>query len=312
MIGLILLQINITGDIQKDQQLLLYGIGGLISLIVLAMITIVIVVLVRKSRRNKNAAAIQPSTAPPQTKQELEEKAFAPALPVKTEDAKAAEIKVEGPKPEEPKPIIEEKKTEPVIIPVIEKPEPISPPVEEKKFDLKSHKEELANQNPADKMDEIRRRLEEIRNQKNTGPTPILPKITAKLREVEPTIEEPKKIEADPIFDEHEPAFSEEIDETIIVEDSESVAIPITDTANEVPAPSETVHIGSETETSTVIDEDITKEVPVIDTPPEADIEEPAPETPKEDAEPSVSHLPNGKYLPMKKLTFAEWVELFK
>ncbi|MGV2481773.1 UNVERIFIED_CONTAM: hypothetical protein IGO34_33800 [Salmonella enterica subsp. enterica serovar Weltevreden] len=24
------------------------------------------------------------------------------------------------------------------------------------------------------------------------------------------------------------------------------------------------------------------------------------------------SHLPNGKFLPMKKMTFAEWVELFK
>jgi len=312
MIGLILLQINITGDIQKDQQLLLYGIGGLISLIVLAMITIVIVVLVRKSRRNKSAAALQASTAPPQTKQEIEEKTFGPSTPVKTEEAKPVEIKVEEPKAVEPTPVIEEKKPEPVIVPVIEKTEPISPPLEEKKFDLKAHKQKLDSENPADKMQEIRDRLEEIRKQKNTDPDLVLPKITAKPRIEVPIVEEPKQIEPDPIYDEHEPAFSEEMDETLIVEDSESVAIPITDMADEISAQSETVHVGNEPQTTTVVDEGVMKEVSVLDTKEISIVEEPIVETKKDDTAPLISHLPNGKYLPMKKLTFAEWVELFK
>jgi hypothetical protein len=220
---------------------------------------------------------------------------------------------VEQPKVE-PEPIVEEKKPEPIITPVEEKTEPLPPPVEEKKFDLKSHKQELDSQNPADKMDEIRRRLEEIRNQKNTDPAPVLPKITAKPRTVEPTIQEEKKAAPDPVFDENEPVFNEEIDETIIVEDSESVAIPITNTASEI-SPQAEVHIGGETETTTVVDEGIMKEVPVVDTHGiSTKEEEPIIETKekKDDTGAPISHLPNGKYLPMKKLTFAEWVELFK
>jgi len=311
MIGLILLQINITGDIQKDQQLLLYGIGGLISLIVLAMITIVIVVLVRKSRRNKTQVTPQASTAPPQTKQDIEEKAFGPAPIVKIEEKKPEEI-IAQPKTE---PVIEEKKPEPIVVPLKEKIEPVHAPVEERKPDFKLQKQEPVAQNPADKMDEIRRRLEEIRNQKNTDPVPVLPKITAKPRTVEPTITEEKKAEPDPIFDEHEPAFSEEIDETIIVEDSESVAVPITDMSDEISGQTETLDIGIEPQTTTIIDEGIMKEAPAIDTPQAPESEETSAvvhEYIKSDTEPPIPHLPNGKFLPMKKLTFAEWVELFK
>lgn len=365
--GLIAAQIRITGDLEKDQQLLIYGIGGLIGLIVLAMIIIVVVVVVRRS---KSARAVSMPVAVPTPPKE---NSYKPAESIPEAKPEIPEVKPEPvvekvaePVAEvipEPVPVPEEK---PVTV-VPEQEPPMAQPVQtqeetsSKKYDFGAYKEELAHQNADDKMDEIRRRLEEIKRQRQAEPAPVLPKVEVKPTAI-PEVTPATEADPDPIVPEEEIVAEEEMDETRpineIPEDPETVSVtevsqverlepmasfvpedkpvledevskeePIQEEValvevtpeprQETPAeeitqesePEEVVEreaeIRSEGETYYAI-----KDEPVMELQRDAQPEAPLTSSPKE-KDPETG-LPNGKFLPMKKLTFAEWVELFK
>lgn len=329
MNGLSLQTIKITGDIEQDQQLLLLGIASLVSLITLSMIIILVIVIVRKIRRNratKREAGVQASTAPRQMaevqkKSEVDNKLSTEPVTRKTEAKPViTEQKLETAIPVLP--LDEKSKEEAKAGPIIEKKEPIiakQEPVKEE-----PQKEENPSQ-PVDKMEEIRRRLEEIRGQKKDGPTIVLPKIE-EAPIIENKTQEPEKEE-------------EQLEEEItLVEDSEQVVVPIEESIEEIEETivSEAIDLEPEIEEK----ESLPEESPIVSEPLEAQqieksdepqmvedegIMKPVSEINLEEeqpivaAEPIVSAkteestpLPNGKFLPMKKLTFAEWVELFR
>lgn len=329
------LQINITGNLEKDQELLLLGMVSLVSLITLAMIIILIIVIVRRIRRNKEAkkeSTLQASTAPPQVIEQkpvvvektvskpVEEKKPTPIVAEKKPiEEKPAEVKKQEPVivpeiPKEEKPIVETKQE-----PIVKKEEP-APIVKEEPKKEEPKKEEpqqtYSSSKPVDKMEEIRRRLEEIKGQKKDGPALVLPKIEAAPSK--PPVIEEKKEEPTPTIAEE--TFAEEADETMLVENIETSTVPPIDIpeekeiAEEEPtiAPTISEPIVAEEQPRMVEDEGIMKPASevIVDEPEEpiAVIVEQA----NIKSEEITTHLPNGKFLPMKKLTFAEWVELFK
>lgn len=376
MTGLMAAQIRITGDLEKDQQLLIYGIGGLIGLIVLAMIVILVVVLVRRGKASRLAAAQQPVPVPqavPATPPQ--EDTYKPAAPAKEEPAIAQEEPVAEPvSPPEPQPEVkqqpeQETKAErkSVATPsanaglvVPENDAPAQPEEKEEKkdapkYDFGAYKDELAQQNPDDKMEEIRRRLEEIKRQRQTEPAPVLPKVEAKLSvaEIRPTTETGDN---EPLVPEEEVLAEEEIDETRLLheEPEDPETVPVTEVPQvehigpaqpqmpgipdeitsdgEMAEPEEPTAEGVPTEQPA--GEDLTEEEPVereeirsggetyytVPNEPVMELQrdpQPAPAEPAAEAktaQPETGEIrfPNGKFLPMKKLTFAEWVELFK
>lgn len=284
-------QFQITGDLEKDQEILMYAILGLVGLVILFVILIVVIVLVRRNRNIKKAAL---AAASPEIKTEAakapvslpDEDKFKPS--VQTEPVKKEEVAIQ------PEPVAEkvEVKIEPVPVEIKPVEEVIPKPVEDPK-DIKTYTDKIAAENPDDKLDEIRKRLEEIRKQVPSGPAVVLPKIEAK----KPVEESKQPIEneevslpvmdiTEPVLPESEPVEPEEIQELGQLE-------PLAEVNEE---------LGSEHEPESVgelkPEETLAAPVEVSEV-----IE---PETQENVA------LPNGKYLPMKKLSFAEWVELFK
>lgn len=283
-------QFQITGDLEKDQELLMYAILGLVGLVILFVILIVVIVLVRRNRNIKKAAL---AAASPEIKTEAakspvslpDEEKFKPSVqaePVKKEDVAI-----------QPEPVAEkvEVKIEPVPVEIKPVEEVIPKPVEDPK-DIKTYTDKIAAENPDDKLDEIRKRLEEIRKQVPSGPAVVLPKIEAKkpLEESKQLAEKeevslPVMDITEPVLQEPEPVKSEEIQELEQLE-------PLAEVNEE---------LGSELEPESV-GEPKSEEILV----------EPAMVSEVEEPQSQNITLPNGKYLPMKKLSFAEWVELFK
>lgn len=283
-------QFQITGDLEKDQEILMYAILGLVGLVILFVILIVVIVLVRRSRNIKKAAL---ASAIPSVKTEEAK------LPVSTpaEDKFKPSVQTEPVKKEEPAkqpeqvPKAVEVKIQPV--PVEIKPvEEVKPKPAEDSKDIKTYTDKIAAENPDDKLDEIRKRLEEIRKQVPSGPAVVLPKIEAK-KPVEESkqspenelISSPVPEIAEPVLPETEPVKPEEIQ---VVEEIE-------------PSVEEHAQFVKEVEMDSM-DEDKPEEVLV----------EPVVVSEVVETETQNITLPNGKYLPMKKLSFAEWVELFK
>lgn len=233
-----LLQLELTGDLEKDRDILLFGMGGLLVLALAALIILAVVLLRR--RKNRHSAQIS-ADAPPEI-----------ALVEETSGGEAEDIHQEiaeiHKKEEETADTEQKGHTETDVAEIQEKTEP----------KLTQAKEP----SPEEKLEEIRRRLEEIRKKPGSGPVPVLPKIEAKKRETEP----------------------------VILQETEQVS----DTGNtnivEMPT-TEQESASEQNEDSTVT-------------------ENPSPETDKKE-ENKVAFAAN-KNLPMKKLTFAEWVELFK
>lgn len=229
-----LLQVELTGDLEKDREILLFGMGGLLVLTLAALIILAVVLLRR--RKNRHSAQIS-ADAPPKTA--LVEETSAGQEDIHQEIA-------EIPKKEEETADTQQK--DPTEPDVAEKEEP----------KISAAKEPSAEE----KLEEIRRRLEEIRKKPGSGPMPVLPKIEAKKKEPEPVI----------------PQKTEQISDT---ENTNIVELPTTEQES----------ASAQNEDSTVT-------------------ENPSPETDKKE-ENKVVFAAN-KNLPMKKLTFAEWVELFK
>ncbi len=234
MKGLMLLQVELTGDLEKDREILLFGMGGLLVL-ALASLIILAVVLLRR-RKNRHSAQIS-ADAPPEIA--LVEETSGSQEDIHQEIAEIPEKEEETADTEQKGP------TEPDV-------------AEKEKPKISAAKEPT----PEEKLEEIRRRLEEIRKKPGSGPMPVLPKIEAKKRETEPVILQ----EAEQISD---------------TENTNIVELPATEQES----------ASEQNEDSTVT-------------------EDPSPETDKKE-ENKVAFAAN-KNLPMKKLTFAEWVELFK
>lgn len=276
MSGLISSQIRITGNLEQDQQILLYGIAALTGLIVLSMIIIVIVVITRRRKRKKAAKAALEANASEAAQEPVEE------VPVLTPEEKA-------PIAEEPQTITEEK---PALIEAeVPNTSAYAPKFEEKAEEPTERKPVVENtQTHEEKLEEIRRRLDEIRKNKKDGPEIVLPKV-----EAAPTKEKP------------------ESDKEAQAENKEE--IPTEDVIETVVSPSELPEKEEKTPTETP------EEAPVEDKEPSA-FEEETMEVEPTPAETPVSttytqpttetNMPNGKFLPMKRMTFAEWVELFK
>lgn len=284
-------QFQITGDLEKDQEILMYAILGLVGLVILFVILIVVIVLVRRSRNIKKAAL---ASAIPSVKTEEAK------LPVSTpaEDKFKPSVQTEPVKKEEPAkkseqvPEAVEVKIQPV--PVEIKPvEEVKPKPAEDSKDIKTYTDKIAAENPDDKLDEIRKRLEEIRKQVPSGPAVVLPKIEAK-KPVEESKQSPENELisspfpeiAEPVLPETEPVKPEEIQ---VVEEIEPSSVE------------EHAQFAQEVEMDSM-DEDK----------PEVVLVEPFVVSEVVETETQNITLPNGKYLPMKKLSFAEWVELFK
>lgn len=234
MTGLMLLQLELTGDLEKDRDILLLGMGGLLVLAIGSLVILSIFLLRR--RKNRHSAQIS-ADAPPEI-----------AL---VEDTTGSEAEIQ-PKitqvPEKEEETADTQQKDPTEPDVAEKEEP----------KISTAKEPSAEE----KLEEIRRRLEEIRKKPGSGPVPVLPKIEAKKREPEPVI----------------PQKTEQISDT---ENTNMVEMPATEQES----------ASAQNEDSTVT-------------------ENPSPETDKK-KENKLAFAAN-KNLPMKKLTFAEWVELFK
>ncbi len=245
------------------------------------------------------------------------------------------------------------------IAPEETQPEKTAEEIPQKKYDFGAYKEELSHQNPDDKMEEIRRRLEEIKRQRHAEPAPVLPKVEAKqpAHEITPASE----LEHDPIVSEEEMLAEEEMDETRpINEVPDPETVPITEVPQmerlepaEPQMESEEEEIvvaqglSTETPTASVEEEhsaphesstseepaagpveneqkpereEIRSEGEVYYTLPNEPVmelqrdprPEPVEEPKPQKTTPAESPFPNGKFLPMKKLTFAEWVELFR
>lgn len=155
------IKINITGDPQKDAQYLLIGIAACILLLILTIITLIIVAFRRKKKKKKAAdIAKQSETAITSENISKEE-------PEKQEIATEAKI------------------TTPEIKPVVETIEPTKENiiVETPKVESKPEPKPEKEQNPEDKMDEIRKRLAEIAQNRKNNPNEyqevVLPKLTA-------------------------------------------------------------------------------------------------------------------------------------
>ena len=234
MKGLMLLQLELTGDLEKDRDILLLGMGGLLVLAIGSLVILSIFLLRR--RKNRHSAQIS-ADAPPEIA--LVEDTTGSEEDIHQEIAQIPE------KEEETANTEQKGYTKPDVA---EKEEP----------KISAAKEPSSEE----KLEEIRRRLEEIRKKPGSGPVPVLPKIEAKKRETEPVILQEK----------------EQVSDT---ENTNIVELPATE--------QESVYEQNEDSTVT---------------------ENPSPETDKKE-ENKVAFAAN-KNLPMKKLTFAEWVELFK
>lgn len=269
-------QIEITGDLEKDREIFLLGMGAFAVLAVTGLITLSLMLL-RRSRKKSAAPAEDsaPAAIPTQAARETEPPAAMP-VPEASQD-KPSTVEQEHVKRPEPAPNIQP----------VPKPEPKSEPIPEPKPTAEEKpviRPQAKETSPEEKLEEIRRRLEEIRKNPHPDPAPILPKIEPKKPEPKPEpeeVKEPKKEDFYIPFDEHEPATPEEIDETAVEED-----FSVTEAAAEgaIAQPEEPV------------------ENPTVETGHSAE---------EKSREIAADPLIN-KNLPMKKLTFAEWVELFK
>ncbi len=258
MSGMMLQQIEITGNLEKDREILLLGISGLLVLAITALV-ILVVVIIRRSKKKPVSAT---------------EEATPVAVPVPEPPKEQQKAVTET--PEEPKVIVPvpepEKKPEPVPV-----PEPAPQPIPESKPKPEEKPTVIPTANepsPEEKLEEIRRRLEEIRKNPHPDPAPVLPKIEAKKPEPEIPLRQEEDVHVP--FEETETFTPEELGETATAED---------------PFEEGSAFLQTEDETTLVEIAHSTEE-----------------EKPKE---PLVDPLKN-KNLPMKKLTFAEWVELFK
>jgi hypothetical protein len=247
MKGLMLLQSELTGNLEKDRDLLLLGMGGLLVLALASLIILIFVLL----RRGKNRQTAQKPPVNPAEK----------TIPAET--------------------TAQEKTTQPEITPITEKEQPSSesgqkenqePETEPVQEIAEPKTPEIQEPSPEEKLEEIRRRLEEIRKNPRSGPVPVLPKVEAKKREAQtagPTV----------AAQEIKPPIFEETEQITHTENKYGAELPI---AGINPATAEE----------------------------EAPVENPSPENDKK--EENKGTFVTNKNLPMKKLTFAEWVELFK
>jgi hypothetical protein len=248
----LMLQVEFTGDLEKDRDLLLLGMGGLLVL-ALSSLLILIFVLLRR-RKNRTAAKKLPVTP-------AEKPLTAESNP--QEETNCTEITL-GPEKEQPSSLPGQK-------------ENAAPETETVRKKAEQKTDVAQEPSPEEKLEEIRRRLEEIRNNPGSGPTPVLRKIEAKKRAVETVI----------------PSASEE--ENKPVERKEPHEIENTESSSPVELP----RAKKETEPESA--------QKYVDSVPS---ENPSSEGNKN--EDNKGGPSTNKNLPMKKLTFAEWVELFK
>lgn len=259
--------ISITGDLEKDQQILIFGIGVLIVLIVLAMILLLVLVLSRRNKASDRAAEAMMQPVEEPKKEEgykpeeinnpgpviIPQTGETPAAEVKPETAPPATVQsIPGPVKASESEVKREEKTRPVE-------EPKSSPTKEK-----TREEKLA---------EIRQRLAEIKKQNPDGVSIVLPKVgeVSAVKTQNPAVEE---------------QVPEEVVE--VIEISETPEEPVNE----------------------IIQESAAEEIM-----PDATVQEKAetpPDIPRIVEKPTVSSPFDKKDLPMKKMTFAEWVEIFK
>ncbi|HEY8365848.1 MAG TPA: hypothetical protein VIL57_01760 [Bacteroidia bacterium] len=177
------IKINITGDPQKDAQYLLIGIAACILLLILTIITLIILAFRRKKKKKKAAdlanQSVTTATSENIAKVEPKKQEIAPE-PIDTTP--------------EPKPVVEAK--EPVKEIKVEEA-----PKAEPKPEPKPEKEK----NPEDKMDEIRKRLAEIAQNRKNNPNEyqevVLPKLTADFAK---TVSKEDAANSADSFEEHE------------------------------------------------------------------------------------------------------------
>gem|GEM_PF-1519783 len=158
-------KINITGDPQKDAEIVLYALAGCVGLLIICILLLVIIT-VRRSRRRKRKAALVLA----------EQQALEAAGEEHTqEESTAAEHSSYRPKKEEP----EEIAAETVVINTPEvkpetpapadktAPEPVLP--EPKQEESHTHTSHIhIEEDPEKKMEEIRRRIAEIAEKRRT------------------------------------------------------------------------------------------------------------------------------------------------
>lgn len=259
--------ISITGDLEKDQQILIFGIGGLIVLIVLAMILLLVLVLVRRNKAAKRAAEAMMRPVEEPTKEEQHK-----PKEINTPEPVIIPQKVETPFAE-----VKPETATPVVVQSI--PEPVKAPEPELKQEEKAQPVELPKSSPSkemsleEKLAEIRQRMAEIKKQNPEGPSIVLPKVgeVSAVKTESPTVEEQQP---------------EEVVE--VIENSETPEEPVDE----------------------IIQESAPEEV-VLDTTVQEKIETPL-NTPEIEEKSTVLSPFDKKDLPMKKMTFAEWVEIFK
>jgi hypothetical protein len=243
MKGMMLLQVEFTGDLEKDRDLLLLGMGGLLVLALSSLLILIFVLL----RRRKNRPETQKLPVTPAEKPLTAESNPQEETPV-TEITTGPE-KEQSASPSGQKENSEREKAEPET-------------------------EAAREPSPEEKLEEIRRRLDEIRKNPGSGPTPVLRKIEAKKRAAEtanPAVEEADK----------KTVAAEEIKGPESISGAELPSAEVK--AEQTPAKEHNPSLPTEN-----------------------------PDSGENKKEGNRHAFAANKNLPMKKLTFAEWVELFK
>ncbi len=341
-------KIDITGDPQKDAEIVLYALAGCVGLLIVCILLLVIIAVRRSRKRKKKAALVlaqQQAQKAAEEKQKQEEIAIAAEnththYQPKKEETKAevAEVTV---------PVVNDV---PVPEPEVKTPEvetPVPEPVQEEVHTHSAHIH--VEEDPEKKMEEIRRRIAEIAEKRKTESQEYqeitLPKLgidygqqtAAEEKEEAQEFIQAHKWEVEKVTPEapaeemqqtEEPGYAPEdhdmqVPEVVYTESdhSDMWIHPETETILQHPEPQseEPVYAPEHIHTAA---EDVAAEhhlppateIPVPHLPAgETESEpEPEPEPVVLQANKDLDGYFQNTQLPLKRLTFAEWVDQFK
>lgn len=168
------IKINITGDPKKDATYLLIGIAACVALLIITIATLVIVAFRKKNKVNKAQTQSEPKVKANKTKAKNKETSKTP------EPKQEIEPITDAPKEVEKTPIAEEK--EPILE---EEPKVQEAPKTESTPKIEIKEEVMEPTAPEDKMEEIRKRLAEIAQNRKSNPSEYqeihLPKISSDI-----------------------------------------------------------------------------------------------------------------------------------
>lgn len=331
-------KINITGDPQKDAEIVLYALAACVGLLILCILLLVIIA-VRRSRKRKKQALMLLQKAQAAVKAAKEKEAESAAVsenphtnyqPAPKEEV--AQPVATSPAEETATPLPEEK---PVI------PEPAQKPVN---TEMQSHAPEIhIEEDPEKKMEEIRRRIAEIAEKRKTESEEYkeieLPKLDADYGKEQFVQAHKWEIESNTVTEFPETDFTEyapedhDLQATVILHnEADETETPTGEQAATEPEQTEAQESApataeAYTDTNTAEAASVPEEVEQHSTAEQNNgtaLHIPAQEEPVTLSETQVPESLNiadpkeldiyfqNTQLPLKRLTFAEWVDQFK